>query len=369
MSNVKSTVVGLAISMPLLATSAIVLRFRARRMRKAKIEADDCLAVAALVFCHGLSISALCGVYLGHLGSYMAFNSDGRLRYPEQYKALSQTQWVTQIISIPAIGLAKLSVLFCFQRIFVSHSFKLMARIMVGVVIAWVLTFSVANIVNCSSVVSSWSPNNSPEGLCKADVTALFWAGIITDIATDLIILSLPAPQIWKLQMTRHQKYQAGCMFMLGWMVVGTAVARSAQYTPGFSSSPGNTSHSASVTYWTILEANIGVISACLPTLRPLFQEIDICGLAASLFRLCPGRLSSRLGLIPFGRDENSYLFHRRIHRQGTHHAKRLSVGTVALSPPLATMAFAGERRCSKGTSVSNTRESIESNMNSSLWL
>ena len=49
MSSLKPTVVGLGISLPLLAIVAVAFRFHARRINKLSIGIDDYLSVVALV--------------------------------------------------------------------------------------------------------------------------------------------------------------------------------------------------------------------------------------------------------------------------------------------------------------------------------
>lgn len=49
MSSLKPTIVGLGISMPLLALAAVMLRVKARRMKKLDLGADDFTIIAALV--------------------------------------------------------------------------------------------------------------------------------------------------------------------------------------------------------------------------------------------------------------------------------------------------------------------------------
>lgn len=49
MSSLKPTVVGLGVSMPLLAAVAVALRLEARRIKRVRLGADDYTIIAALV--------------------------------------------------------------------------------------------------------------------------------------------------------------------------------------------------------------------------------------------------------------------------------------------------------------------------------
>lgn len=49
MTSLKPTIVGLGVSMPVLAVTAVMLRIKARRMKKLDLGADDYTIIAALV--------------------------------------------------------------------------------------------------------------------------------------------------------------------------------------------------------------------------------------------------------------------------------------------------------------------------------
>lgn len=49
MPDLKPTTIGLAISMPVIATAVVLLRFRARVLKRQKLLQDDWLVFAALV--------------------------------------------------------------------------------------------------------------------------------------------------------------------------------------------------------------------------------------------------------------------------------------------------------------------------------
>ncbi|GAB1315685.1 hypothetical protein MFIFM68171_05895 [Madurella fahalii] len=85
----------------------------------------------------------------------------------------------------------------------------------------------------------------------------------------DMAILTLPMPFVWRLNMPRRQKIAVSAIFLLV--------------------------NIAPTLYWTVIEAAIAVVSACLPTLRPLFTGISLEALQdfASKFSLRSGNKSS----------------------------------------------------------------------------
>ncbi|KAK3324963.1 hypothetical protein B0H66DRAFT_615290 [Apodospora peruviana] len=256
MSNsTKRTAVALSISMPLIATLAVILRVYTRlRIKKRPLQTDDYLAIAALIFCLTLSACAIASVYLGGVGTHLKMGPDGRIQCPEEYEHFAKSLWVIEFTNIPAVGLTKLSVVFFFKKIFyISQKF---------VAVAWAMiwTISIANVgfflahfckipplnfrlalnqpapdatVNCIPLSVNWSPLEEPHNGKCVNTVALFWAVSLTDIITDVIILSMPWPQIMKLRMSSTRKIEIVIVFLLGYVVIGADVARLVGSLPG----------------------------------------------------------------------------------------------------------------------------------------
>ena len=121
------------------------------------------------------------------------------------------------------------------------------------------------------------------------------------------LILLLPIYNVWKLQMrTRHKVAVVG-LFLLGGFTTITGIIRLHFLTYAFASLrdplfndvtctfPTRYCSSLSLTvildhygpvfYWTIIETNTGILSACLPTFRPLFEAYPIGSLMSVLTR------------------------------------------------------------------------------------
>ena len=67
--------------------------------------------------------------------------SRNRTSYLTEYLA-----WAAQILSVPATGLTKLSVLFFYKRIFVGKNFKAVVWGSIALVVAWIIAFILANL-------------------------------------------------------------------------------------------------------------------------------------------------------------------------------------------------------------------------------
>ncbi|KAK1833041.1 hypothetical protein QBC39DRAFT_403436 [Podospora conica] len=275
---VRTTVIGLAISMPLITTLFIAMRiYTRRRIKRMKLDPDDYLAIASLVFSYILSTS----VFLGGVGNHLEFDLAGQVQHPDYYQTFAKTIWVMDFILFPSLGLTKLSILCFYKKIFsISRRFSIFAWISIVLTIVWTLGFFFANIFICVPIETNWCLDlfQSNAGKC-VDRVKLFWATGVTDILTDLIILALPWPEIYGLHMSLSRKLQIAIVFMLGYFVVGADVARLVLSLPAVQSRDYNYDYTytrAPVIYWTLVENNVSLICACLPTLRPLLVKLRI---------------------------------------------------------------------------------------------
>ena len=116
------------------------------------------------------------------------------------------------------------------------------------------------------------------------------------NVLTDFIILALPIHPLWQLQRPFKEKIEIMAMFLLGGFVCFASIYRAivvhqlSRYDPCWSDDP--------VIWWTVIELSTAIISACLPTLRPIFSQMG-------LVRAIPNRWISKLTSISSGGTES----------------------------------------------------------------
>lgn len=111
----------------------------------------------------------------------------------------------------------KLSFLLMYYRIFRVPYFKRWAYIIGAFVIIWVITITFVFIFICVPVQKLWYPQLP--GRCVNQV-GTWIANAASTILTDLAILILPIPQVWKLQLQKSQKIALTFAFGLGFLYV-----------------------------------------------------------------------------------------------------------------------------------------------------
>ena len=107
----------------------------------------------------------------------------------------------------------KASALCLLQRIFPGRRFRQTLWAIGIFVLAYSLVQIFATIFQCTPIKAIWDP--SVKGRCiKTNDVYLVCSSL--NIATDVIILAMPMPKLWKLQISRTEKMQLSIIFALG---------------------------------------------------------------------------------------------------------------------------------------------------------
>ena len=115
-------------------------------------------------------------------------------------------------------------------------------------------------------------------------IETIYLASAPVNIATDLAILVLPIPMLTALLLPRRQKTILVLTFLLGAFVTVIDVVRiyvmqlavtSLDMLPRLKLTSLDFSYDASMALmWSAVEVNVGIICACIPTLRPLVKRL-----------------------------------------------------------------------------------------------
>lgn len=122
---------------------------------------------------------------------------------------------VAEILYAWNLGWTKLSLLLMYYRIFHFPYFKKMAWAVGAFVWAWVICITFLFIFICVPVQKLWYPHLP--GHCINQV-GTWIANAASTIFTDLVILFMPMPQIWKLQLRKTEKVGLTLAFSLGFL-------------------------------------------------------------------------------------------------------------------------------------------------------
>ncbi|KAF2233660.1 hypothetical protein EV356DRAFT_567901 [Viridothelium virens] len=269
---------------PILEIAAVGLRFVARHRQKAAVSIDGWLIVPALVCVIGMGAAFIVGVH-GKAMGYPTLSQDAGnylTESPPEVVLIQKVEYAFQLMMILAYGSIKLSVIYFYRRIFVTHRggvFDVVTTVSVVVTVLWTLVFFFIFLFSCGSHISAhWGS--------LQDLTTYCWATyapeeglVISDLITDVAVLSLPFPMLWNLHMTSFRKLYVTGIFLLGGVSIAASIVRMVLYIEVINAgSDPNMDEDLTLTrvfYWSMIEAGLALIAACLPTLQTLLPVIS----------------------------------------------------------------------------------------------
>ncbi|KAJ5042111.1 uncharacterized protein L3040_004669 [Drepanopeziza brunnea f. sp. 'multigermtubi'] len=225
---------------------------------------DDSLIVIAWI--NAVPITILYGVATKYGHGYHMNNVPFEL-----LKVSFTIVYVTLIFYQLALAFTKLSILVFYLRVFPGKRERIMCWTTIAIVIAYSTALLIADILSCQSVGgrSYFGPNVKCTNLRTILVTST-----ICHTITDVWIIVMVLPVIWKLQLPRGQRYSLMAVLSLGILVTVASIARASAIGRVSNTNHDLTWFVAEFDIWTIVEVCVGLICACAPTLRPLLLKI-----------------------------------------------------------------------------------------------
>ncbi|KKA21752.1 hypothetical protein T310_4273 [Rasamsonia emersonii CBS 393.64] len=245
-------------SMTALAALAVGLRLLARHERKQKLWWDDWLIIFSLAW-----NLVVMGFIIGMIQYGMGLHAT---QIPmDNLVMIAKFLLIAEILYVSNLVWTKISILMMYYRIFHFPFFKRWAYIIGAFIIIWLILVIFLFIFTCVPIEKQWNP--MVPGHCIS-LVGIGVANSASTILSDLAILILPIRQIWKLQLRKAEKVALTFAFGLGFFVIFASAYRLAvvltynELDASYSLAP--------VVGWTVIEMSAGIVSACLPTLRPV---------------------------------------------------------------------------------------------------
>ena len=267
--------------MIIIATVFVAARFFTRVVLLKSVKQDDWWLLAAWFMAVGVSASICVGVHYG-LGHHT--------KAVENHVALRKTEYAFSVLYNPALMFTKTSIIIFFISVMskdVDPIFKWCNWLTLAVTNLAGLALTFLNIFQCHPISATFlypTPNN----VNCIDIVTLYLSSAPVNIITDLAILFLPMPILTGLRLPKKQKIILVVTFGLGAFITAVDVIRIA-YLQNASLNRLKTEHGdlvggsraneqddfswyASLSFmWSGVEVNLGVIIACVPSLKPLF--------------------------------------------------------------------------------------------------
>ncbi|KAF6810681.1 integral membrane protein [Colletotrichum plurivorum] len=267
-----------------LSTAAVGLRAFTRLNMLHTFGADDSVMLVAQMFTLGSAVAIGLGESRHGLGSH------SWVPPPEDYIPYMKSFYSSIIVYNIATCLVKISILLQYRRIFANKVMQRLTTYGLAFLLAWLITLSVLLPLMCYPVAAFW--DSSVSGRCL-DYLAIWYAMAGINLVADFVIFSMPIPVINSLQLPRRQKRMLLFVFGLGFFTCIISALRIRTLRVAADTKDPYWDNVDAAT-WSFLEITIGILAACLPTLRPLFVTLLPRFFAGSSLNLKSGGGPSR---------------------------------------------------------------------------
>ncbi|KAK4121770.1 hypothetical protein N657DRAFT_576470 [Parathielavia appendiculata] len=250
----------LAIIVP---TVLVGLRFWAGHITNRRLDASDACIVAALFFTIGLHVDMYIMVLLGGFG-FHGFD------IIQRFGMDTLVLFLKGILAFPIIWnfticFSKLSVLFMYASVIPAQAMITACRVVGLFIILWNVGGILGALFLCRPFAFNW--DKTMDGTCGDQRLFYIWLGGI-NVVVEAVILLMPVPFIYRLQMETFKKLVVIGLFSVGWMTCAVTIYRQATLPHLYFEDMTYTGVLATI--FTGIEPSVALSLACVPFLRPL---------------------------------------------------------------------------------------------------
>ncbi|CZT24213.1 uncharacterized protein RCC_09931 [Ramularia collo-cygni] len=176
---------------------------------------------------------------------------------------------ILYLVTLPAI---KIGILCTYLRIFQQPRFRKLVYATIALNGAYAITFIFITIFQCAPVNYAWHKwDGTRPGSCNS-INAQSWASAIINIILDIVVVALPMPMLWGMNLNLRKKLLVMLMFGVGSFVTIVSILR-LQTLIKFADSTNLTYDYKQAGYWTSIEINTAMCCACMPGIRNLIRR------------------------------------------------------------------------------------------------
>jgi hypothetical protein len=187
-----------------------------------------------------------------------------------EYSQLRMWLYASTVLYTFGAFLTKVTLLLLIARVFSIR--KLVSRAIYAFIFFLILAYSPIQILKirvCTPIRRYWDPN--VPGVCL-NQEVLFICDISLAILTDLLILLIPIPLVWRMNSTWRKKLKIMLLLGAGGIAVGVVIFRMVKVVQ-FKNSRDVAVSFVALDLLTVSELTVGIICACLPSANVLIEH------------------------------------------------------------------------------------------------
>ncbi|KAJ4863676.1 hypothetical protein T069G_00206 [Trichoderma breve] len=263
-------------------------------------EGDDYFAVIAIFFWTG----ELCMLELiGQYGSITGINDEIALSLtPEETRRIvigSKCLFAGWILYVTMIWCLKSCMLFLFRRLTLDLRQMQLVNITSGICVAGYVSTVIVMLTKCLPIHKNWQVYPYPGDACALNIPN-YLALVVTNVTTDLMILTIPLPLLWRVQMPLMRKILCALWLCMGIFIIIATLLRCILCLKDVSSINLGT-------IWSIRETFVAIIAVNAPILGPwMTKKASVISSRGSKSKSNQsGETGSGPGLVTIGQQSN----------------------------------------------------------------
>ncbi|KAF2186608.1 hypothetical protein K469DRAFT_572308, partial [Zopfia rhizophila CBS 207.26] len=163
-----------------------------------------------------------------------------------------------------SLAFSKMSILLFYWRLFSTTSIRLPIRVLFSCVVIWLTIRIILTVIECIPPKAFWD-TFVKDPICPVNPSKFFFGTVFVRLLMDVVIIALPAWEVWKLHLPILQKLGISAMFAV-------CCASILQLISSFSYDPFDDVawNITPVVIWANVEVYLSIMSTCLPMLRSI---------------------------------------------------------------------------------------------------
>ncbi|KAI5467618.1 hypothetical protein BGZ63DRAFT_371683 [Mariannaea sp. PMI_226] len=251
-----------------IAIAIVALRFFVRKWKGSDLWYDDWAIACSTIF---TSATVATTILSGQFGAGEHVWANEIDRFIKLIKLVYSEVFIYGL----AVTSTKVSILLLYNRLFGSkadsnrlYNFFYRAAILLTGVYPFILWITMA--FACRPISFYWNQYLGAKGTC-IDTHLFFLVLGIVNMTNDIVVLIVPIPRILQLHLNKRSKASIVGIMLLGSFVCVASIVR-IYYLNGLFKNLDATWWMGPSFAWSSIEPSVAIISACLPTLAPLFR-------------------------------------------------------------------------------------------------
>ncbi|KAF4996192.1 hypothetical protein FGRMN_4640 [Fusarium graminum] len=177
------------------------------------------------------------------------------------------------LLYLGVLPITKISILLFYLKVFPGQKIRMTCWIFIGLNVAYFIAFELVSIFQCSPIEGAWRAWDKEFPAKCNDINMQGWMAAIINIFLDVGTLVIPLKELYRLSLSTKKKIQLMMMFSIGIFVTAVSAVR-LQSLASYATTDNVTQDYVEIGYWSTIEVPVGIICACMPSIRSLFGTL-----------------------------------------------------------------------------------------------